>query len=69
MPPVPPPELIAIVERATAILAEMIVAENSGTVTIGYGNKGLRLVVQRHERSVTIKQDSKDLRIRKASGS
>lgn len=68
MPPVPP-ELIAIVERATAILAEMIAASDSGTVTIGYGNKGLRLVVQRHERSVMIGQDSKDLRIRKTSSS
>ncbi len=64
MPSVPP-ELIAIVERATAIMAEMIAAENSGTVTIGYGNKGLRLVVQRHERSVMIEQDSKESRIRK----
>ena len=52
-----PQELIAMLKRAQVILDAMILAGDSGTVTIGYGNKGLRLVVNRHEKSVPIKDD------------
>lgn len=52
-----PQELIAMLKRAQVILESMIAAGDSGTVTIGYGNKGLRLVVNRHEKSVLIKDD------------
>lgn len=53
----PPPELTAILKRAQVILESMIAAGDSGTVTIGYGNKGLRLVVNRHERSVPLRSE------------
>lgn len=52
-----PPELSAMLKRAQIILESMISAGDSGSVTIGYGNKGLRLVVNRHEKSVPINQD------------
>lgn len=51
-----PPELTTILKRAQVILESMIAAGDSGTVTIGYGSKGLRLVVNRHERSVPLKE-------------
>lgn len=54
----PPTELIAMLKRAQIILESMIAVGDSGTVTIGYGNKGLRLVVNRHEKSVPIKDDA-----------
>lgn len=53
----PPPELAAILKRAQVILESMILVGDSGTVTIGYGNKGLRLVVNRHEKSVPLRSD------------
>lgn len=62
--PATPNELIAMLRRAQAILESMIAAGDSGTVTIGYGNKGLRLVVNRHEKSVPI-QDEEGVTIRK----
>ena len=49
-----PPELLAMMQRVQLILEQMIAVGDSGTVTIGYGNKGLRLVVNRHEKSVPI---------------
>lgn len=53
-----PQELIAMLKRAQLVLESMIAAGDSGTVTIGYGNKGLRLVVNRHEKSVPLKEDT-----------
>jgi hypothetical protein len=61
-----PPELIVILERAQQALEQMIANGDSGTVTIGYGNKGLRLVINRHERSVPIQDDTGTL-IRKTN--
>lgn len=52
-----PQELIVMLKRAQVILESMIACQDSGTVTIGYGNKGLRLVVNRHEKSVPLKED------------
>lgn len=52
-----PPELAEMLKRAQLILESMILAGDSGTVTIGYGNKGLRLVVNRHEKSVPLKDN------------
>lgn len=52
-----PQELIAVLKRAQLTLESMMAAGDSGTVTIGYGNKGLRLVINRHEKSVPIKDE------------
>lgn len=49
-----PPELLELLERARREVESLINAGDSGTVTIGYGNQGLRLVVQRHVRSVQL---------------
>lgn len=53
----PPSELVAILKRAQIVLESMILSQDSGTVTIGYGNKGLRLVVNRHEKSVPLRSE------------
>ena len=50
----PPPELLELLERVRVEVEALISAGDSGTVTIGYGNQGLRLVVQKHVRAVQI---------------
>jgi hypothetical protein len=65
MAALPPEKLVAMLKRAQLILEAMIIAGDSGTVTIGYGNKGLRLVVNRHEKSVSLEETDEGTPIRK----
>lgn len=54
--PETPRELLDLLERVRVEVEAIIDAGDSGSVTIGYGNQGLRLVVQKHVRSVQIRK-------------
>ena len=47
-------ELERKLERAREIMTAIMEAGDSGAVTIGYGNQGLRLVQHRHEKPVSV---------------
>ena len=50
-------ELEKKLKQAHDIMASIMEAGDSGTVTIGFGNGGLRIVYTRHERPVPVKAE------------